>query len=1554
MTAAVSALWLCAAAGWTPVPRSPLAPAVPRVRAAPPTPLKNGISSRSVDAAMNAPVQRPQAFVGSTFGSTSAVFYRQGTLVLEDGTRLRGVSFGYEDSVAGEIVFTTGMVGYPESLTDPSYRGQMLVMTYPIVGNYGVPDEGVDELGLPKFFESDKVQVAALLVSDYSHHHSHWNSQRSLSQWLTQQKVPALYGLDTRLLTKKIREQGALRARIEFDAAVSLPRPETELFVDVNKRNLVAEVSVTEQKIYGKGNRWKVLALDCGIKANIIRSLVQRDCEVTLLPWNAPLAERLADADGIFLSNGPGDPSMVTETIENLRTVLDGMADGSLPVKPIFGICLGNQMLGLAAGAKTYKLPFGNRGQNQPVLNLLNGKCVITPQNHGYALDAEALPNGWVPLFTNRNDDSNEGIMHTSMPWFSAQFHPEAKCGPSDTSFLFEQFIAAMGEPKFPLKERLGEGKYIAPPELPLTKVLLLGSGGLSIGQAGEFDYSGAQAIKALKEEGLSVVLINPNIASVQTNVDGQGQQPADKVYLLPVTPEYVEEVIQREKPEGIILSMGGQTGLNCGIELEKRGILAKYGVRVLGTSVASIEATEDRGIFSDKLNEINERIAPSFAVDTVEEAVEAAEKIGYPCMIRAAFALGGLGSGLKENRAELEASAREALASSPQLLVEKSLKGWKEVEYEVVRDVADNCITVCNMENFDPLGVHTGDSIVIAPSQTLTDEEYHMLRTTAIKVVRHLGIVGECNIQYALDPLSQDYCIIEVNPRLSRSSALASKATGYPLAFVAAKLALGKELPDLKNSVTRSTTACFEPSLDYIVVKIPRWDLAKFERVSRDIGSAMKSVGEVMAIGRTFEESLQKAMRMTDTSVGGFEPSGTEYEGDEALESQIVYANDRRIFAIALALQRGWSVDRIHALTAIDPWFLWKLKRISNIWSILREYSPATLPVTALLQAKKSGFSDAQIAKYVGGTEMEMRETRKAMGVKPFVKQIDTMAAEFPAATNYLYMTYNGDEHDVVFDEPGTMVLGSGVYRIGSSVEFDWCSVSAIRTLRRMGEKAVMVNYNPETVSTDYDECDRLYFEELSLERVLDIYEMEDCSRAIVSVGGQIPNTLALEMGEAKIKVAGTTPTMIDTAEDRNKFSELCDRVGIDQPEWRMLTSQEDALTFCESVGYPCLVRPSYVLSGAAMNVAYSAEELRSYLGDAAEVSGDKPVVVSKFIEGGREIDVDAVAQNGKVLVHTISEHVENAGVHSGDATLMLPPQTIDAAALAEIERITHLMAEALEITGPYNMQLIAKDGEVKVIECNLRASRSFPFSSKCLGVNFIETATKAMCATEQLEVMERTVPAKDFVGVKAPMFSFQRLKGADPSLGVEMASTGEVACFGQDRYDAFLKAMMSTGMKLPRENVLVSIQDRLRNEDTLKTLEIFSKLGYKLFATVKTADFLKQNDVPVTTLEYPEVDGATEGDNTIDEYISRGDIHLVLMFSNQFSERILLNYAIRRLAVDYGVPLITNIQVAQMFAEALEKAGATATGTEANSNVVLDPRSLHEWCATLRTSAH
>jgi carbamoyl-phosphate synthase (ammonia) len=1449
----------------------------------------------------------PAAFVGASMGSNGN---RTATLVLADGSRFTGVSFGHEESVAGEVVFNTGMVGYPESLTDPSYRGQLLVSTYPLVGNYGVPNAGiVDQYGLPVHFESDKIHASAFIVADYSHHYSNWASGKSLGQWLQEERIPGIYGIDTRLLTQKIREAGSMLAKIEFTPSYMPPGYEEMAFEDPNKRNLIAEVSCTEPIVYGAGNSIKVLALDCGIKTNIIRNLVERDVELHRVPHDHPFAKDMLESkqyDGLFLSNGPGDPAMAGHAVQELKKVLESDYD-----LPIFGICMGNQLVGQAAGATTYKMPFGNRGQNVPVLNLLNGRCYITPQNHGYAINADELPDKWEPLFVNRNDGTNEGIMHTEKPWFTAQFHPEARGGPTDTEFLFDDFVNMVKDGN----KSVG-AMYSAPlveTKANVTKVLVLGSGGLSIGQAGEFDYSGSQAIKALKEEGLTTVLINPNIASVQTNLGGESQ--ADEVYFLPVTCDVVEEIIKREKPDGLILSMGGQTGLNVGIELEQSGVLAKYGVKVLGTSVESIIATEDRGIFSEKLAEINEKVAPSFAVDTIEDAVIAAEKIKYPCMIRSAFALGGLGSGICTDEAHLREMASKAFSSSPQILVEKSLLGWKEVEYEVVRDAADNCITVCNMENFDPLGVHTGDSIVIAPSQTLSNHDYHMLRDTAQSVVRHLGIIGECNIQYALDPHSADYCIIEVNPRLSRSSALASKATGYPLAFVAAKLCLGMHLPDIRNSVTETTTACFEPSLDYVVTKVPRWDMAKFDHASRSIGSAMKSVGESMAIGRTFEESWQKALRMSDSNIKGFEPHKHVFHpADEAeLIRELTHPTDRRVYAIAYAMRDlGWSVDRIHELTQIDTWFLAKLNRLiqlDNTVSTVR--GVAALRSTLVLQLKKSGFSDIQIADRIGATESEVRGARKQMGVVPVVKQIDTMAGEAPAKTNYLYTTYNGDVHDVVLTGAvgtpqevlpeaaaacapdshtkgnGTLVLGSGTYRIGSSVEFDWCSVSAIRTLRKNGRKAVMINYNPETVSTDYDECDRLYFEELSLERVLDIYELEQCDNAIVSVGGQIPNTLALPMYHNGVNIAGTTPEMIDSAEDRDKFSSLCDKFGIDQPEWRRLTTNDDAFDFADEVGYPVLVRPSYVLSGAAMNVAYSPAELARNLDVAGEVSNEHPVVLTKFITNSREIDIDAVADKGVVVCHAISEHVENAGIHSGDATLMLPTQTISAETLEKCKETCRRVGAALEITGPFNMQLIATpDGDVKIIEANVRASRSFPFSSKTVGADFIEAATSIMSGDgvpswltkdgRDLSLEGTDAVPKTYVGVKAPMFSFKRLVGADPTLGVEMASTGEVACYGDNKNEAFLKAMLATvSFEMPKnKRVLVSIQEKLR-EDFMPSIVKFNEMGYDIYATEETAAFLEAKGIPATMLHW-----GAEKEPSIDNFLQVSVCFCVLLF--------------------------------------------------------------------------
>uniref|UniRef100_A0A087XCA4 Carbamoyl phosphate synthase arginine-specific large chain n=1 Tax=Poecilia formosa TaxID=48698 RepID=A0A087XCA4_POEFO len=1437
-------------------------------------------------------------------------------LVLEDGTRMKGFSFGHNGSVAGELVFNTGLVGYPESLTDPSYKGQILTLTYPIVGNYGVPNtQELDELGLRKHVESANIQVSGLLVQDYSHEYSHWNSVKSLGQWLQEEQVPALFGIDTRMLTKIIRDKGTVLAKIEFDG-------QPIEISDPNQKNLIAEVSTKEIKVFGKGNPIKVVAVDCGIKHNIIRLLVKRGTEVHLVPWDQDLLS--LDYDGLFISNGPGDPSLAETLINNVRKKV---LESDRP-EPVFGICMGNQITALAAGAKSYKLPMGNRGQNQPVLNVMTGQAFITAQNHGYGIDSKSLPAGWSPLFVNANDGTNEGIMHNTKPVFTAQFHPEAKGGPTDTEFLFDAFISLIKNGKDTNIVSVMPKNPCIPPRAKVSKVLVLGSGGLSIGQAGEFDYSGSQAIKAMKEENLKTVLMNPNIASVQTNEVGSKQ--ADSVYFLPVTPQFVTEVIKTERPDGILLSMGGQTALNCGVELFQRGILEQYGVKVLGTPVESIMATEDRQLFADKLMEINEKIAPSIAVESVCDALKAAEEIGYPVMLRSAYALGGLGSGLCANKEKLEETAQKALAMSSQILVEKSLLGWKEVEYEVVRDVADNCVTVCNMENFDPLGIHTGDSIVVAPSQTLSNEEYHMLRETAIKVVRHLGIVGECNIQYALHPSSLEYCIIEVNARLSRSSALASKATGYPLAFVAAKLALGIPLPDIRNAVSEKTTACFEPSLDYIVTKIPRWDLDRFQGMSLEIGSAMKSVGEVMAVGRTFEESVQKALRMCHPSVDGFVPRlplKKAWGNTQNLQQELAVPSSTRIFSLAKALHNGMSVDQIHQLTAIDKWFLHKLRRITQLEQNLGNYSSDTVSKELLLKAKQDGFSDQQVGQILGCNETAARELRVSNGIRPWVKQIDTLAAEYPAMTNYLYCTYHGQEHDLEFKDQGIMVLGCGPYHIGSSVEFDWCAVSCIRALRQIGKKTVVVNHNPETVSTDFDECDRLYFEELTLERILDITQQEGCSGSIVSVGGQIPNNLAIPLHKSGVKILGTSPLQIDRAEERSVFSSILDNLEVAQAPWRALSSLEDAFAFANRVGYPCLLRPSYVLSsGSAMNVVYGEEEMKRFLEEATQVSQEHPVVITKFICGAREVEVDAEHLPFQVLVHAITEHVEDAGVHSGDATLMLPTQTISQGALEKVKIATRKIAQAFEISGPFNTQFLVKGNDVMVIECNLRASRSFPFVSKTIGVDFINVATKVMVGEplneSRLPSLEKPIIPVDYVGIKAPMFSWPRLRDADPVLRCEMASTGEVACFGPNIYSAFLKAILSTGFKLPQKGILIGIQQSFR-PNFLAAAHQLKEEGFKLYATEATSAWLCANDVPAIPVAWPS---EKEGNTTlpsIKRLISQGHIDLVVNLPNNNTRHLKDNFLIRRMAVDHGVPLITNYQVVKLFAEAIRYAG-------------------------------
>uniref|UniRef100_A0A1I8HH24 CAD protein n=1 Tax=Macrostomum lignano TaxID=282301 RepID=A0A1I8HH24_9PLAT len=1455
--------------------------------------------------------------VSSSGGSVGAK-PRRARLILEcpdAAFEQHGYMFGAVKSASGEVVFQTGMVGYAESLTDPSYKNQMLVLTYPLIGNYGIASEDdVDHFGLPRWFESAKIHAAALIV--YSHgygKHSHWNAKQSLHVWLEQHGVPGFFGADTRRLTKFLRDRGCVLGRIT-------PR------------------------VYNPDGAVSIAVLDVGAKFNQIRCLCRLGARVTVLPWNSPVSP--ADYDALFVSNGPGNPTHCQATVDTIRT---WMSAG----KPLFGICFGHQLTALAVGCVTYKMKFGNRGHNQPCLHPPTGRCFITTQNHGYAVDNGSVHPDWEVLFVNANDDSNEGLVHRSLPFFTVQFHPEHCAGPRDLRCLFDVFFDQIeasrgsGDATVSLYERLMRRFRYSPrphelqlqrlrqadiadgasaESAPVRTVLILGSGGLSIGQAGEFDYSGSQALKALKEEGVRTVLINPNIATVQTSTG-----MADKVYFLPITVDYVKQVLANERPDGILLAFGGQTALNCGIKLRNCGALDEYGVRVLGTPIESIEWTEDREVFARKMEEISEQVAPSEAACSVQEAVAAAERLGYPVMVRAAFALGGLGSGFANDAKELTELATVALANTSQILVDKSLKGWKEVEYEVVRDAYNNCITVCNMENFDPLGIHTGESIVVAPSQTLTDFEYQMLRSAAIKVVCHLGIVGECNIQYALDPDSHRYYIIEVNARLSRSSALASKATGYALAYVAAKLSLGYRLPDLRNLVTGRTTACFEPSLDYCVVKIPRWDLKKFSRVSNVIGSSMKSVGEVMAIGRRFEEAVQKALRMVDDSIPGFDPYRSEPS-----EQGLLVPTDQRVFVLAAALQRNsWTIDRIYELTKIDRWFLHKLSNITDCYADIEAEAAGrkSLSEDTLRRAKQLGFSDRQIARAGNTLEALVRKTRKELGIVPFVKQVDTVAAEWPAETNYLYLTYNGEEHDVAFKERHVMVLGSGVYRIGSSVEFDWCTVGCVNELTRLGHRTVMVNFNPETVSTDYDMCDRLYFEEISLERVLDIYDIENPEGVLVSMGGQLPNNIAMGLHFHKAHILGTSPESIDNAENRFKFSRLLDQINIEQPKWKELTDISEAIAFARKVEYPCLVRPSYVLSGAAMNVAYSDEELIAYLSEASQVSKEHPVVISKFIQDAKEIDVDAVAQGGRLICMAVSEHVENAGVHSGDATLVTPPDDLNQETLKQIEEISLAIATALGVNGPFNMQLLAKDNQLKVIECNLRVSRSFPFVSKTLGQDFVALATRAIMGVE-------LVPAPlslhtDRTGVKVPMFSFNRLQGADVLLGVEMTSTGEVACFGRNRWEAFLKAQMSTGFVIPKENILVSIGSYRHKVELLDSIRTLAKLGYKLFASPGTADYYNSHNVRVAQVDWmfedaghqEEAGAEAMSQKSIARYLSQHHFDLVINLPLQSAGRrrassfVTQGYRTRRLAVDYSVPLLTDVKCVKVMVEALRR---------------------------------
>ncbi|KAK2196977.1 bifunctional Carbamoyl-phosphate synthetase [Babesia duncani] len=1467
-------------------------------------------------------------------------------LVLKDATEFHGFSFGYSDEslsyddpefydCTGEVVFSTAMVGYPDALTDPSFVGQLLTLTCPIIGNYGVPSDEIDEFGLPRWFESNKIHVRGLIICDYTDGHSHWASTRSLADWLKANKIPGIAGIDTRALTKHLRNKGTMLGRIIVGPAAlkqTVPRLlSDESFYDPCKINIldqfVQDASLfiistidehrfvsryqfpkehllrhiqEEPKAFHRSDvktvfsSWcvfdgynaakpimgsivdeletpmLVVVVNCGIKNNIIRHLLvwgKAGLRVLVVPYDIDF--NAIPYDGLIITNGPGDPEMAVATIENVKQSLQ-------KPNPIFGICLGHQILGLAIGARTYKMLYGNRGFNQPCIDLRTNKCYATSQNHGFVIDPDSLPSSWSTLFVNANDGSVEGIAHKTRPYIGTQFHPEGAGGPTDTTFLIKDFLFSVEHAcALPLHIRRISS------HLRWKRILLLSSGGLFIGQAGEFDYSGSQAIKALKEAGAQVILVNPNVATVQTN-----HGLADVVYFHPVTCELVSKIIKKERPDGIICSFGGQTGLNCGIELYKSGVLAKYKCEVLGTPIETIINTEDRGRFEKRMQEINERCAPSIVASCENDAILAAEKLGYPVLIRTNFCLGGFGSGFAHNQMELREilvkiyGIANASREDVRVYVDKALNGWKEVEFEIIRDINDNCIAPASMENFDPLGIHTGDSIVVAPAQTLNNTELYRLREVAFKIVRHLGLVGECNIQFAVNPENEEYYIVELNARLSRSSALASKATGYPLAYIAAKVALGYDLVQMRNSITLVTTACFEPCLDYIVVKVPKWDLRKFEFANNRLGSSMKSVGEVMSIGRTFEEAIQKALRMVDDGILGFE-SGLLHDSNlHEILDVLRNPTPERMSAIARAFELKMTIEEIHAVTKIDKWFLTKLANIHELSMMLSDLkSLGDLNMNLMRRFKCYGFSDKQIVKQMakpGLTESMLREHRKRLGVMPFVKLIDTMAAEYPAKTNYCYLTYNGIEHDVEAckpleesTHPSIIVLGCGPYRIGSSIEFDWSAVGCVKTLRSLGHAAIILNCNPETVSTDFDVSDRLYFDELSVEIIDAIYSIERPMGVVVSVGGQTANNLAGTIHHLGMNILGTSVDSIDKCESRKKFSEICDVLNIDQPVWQEFTSLQSANEFCKRVGFPVVARPSYVLSGASMRVIVSFEELEHYLSTSTVINSEHPVVISKFIKNAKEVEMDCVASQGRILNFAISEHVEYAGTHSGDATLILPAQNIFVGTHRRVKKITQKLSHHLNISGPFNVQFMCKNNEIKIIECNLRASRTMPFISKTLNVNFIDQATRAMVGAPT-RIYDVKLMDLDYVAVKMPMFSFDRLYPADPLLGIEMKSTGEVAAFGVNKYEALLKAMIASGMKLPQKAIMVSLGSNMNKYLFAEKIQCLLMIGYDVYATEGTFNLITQclqgTNVPLSAREM-ERQGSDSG---MDSFIS------------------------------------------------------------------------------------
>ena len=1526
-------------------------------------------------------------------------------LELENGVKFIGNVFGYQGQVAGELVFQTGITGYPETLTDPSYAKQILVFTTPLINNYGMPSTQFEYLGdennndnnnnqnlvnntqhqkLDNNYESLKPALSAIVVEEYTENSSHYDNLKSLHTWCLDNEVVGISGIDTRHLTQIIREEGDCRARI-----YPLNPIENELipFLNIGELDLVSSVSCPEKVFYSSKNNYptlptpdgkkKIILFDCGCKNSQILAFLNRGIDVLRVPNSyLPSEEELQEYDGIFLSNGPGNPETNTGLIKFLKGLINRGFE-----KPIFGICLGHQLMGLSQDITIEKMKYGNRGQNIPVEYILSDgnqsqRCLITSQNHGYCLSNSSIEEhkDWRIMFKNANDNSNEGFCHTKKPYFSVQFHPEARPGPEDANFLFDVFhqllldttlnVSSLVEKYLKIERQNSVELKTQDSDIIKKegKVLIIGSGGLSIGQAGEFDYSGSQAIKAFKEEGLETLLVNPNIATIQTSI-------ADKVFYTPITKEFISQIIEKERPNYITVSFGGQTALNVGVQLWESGVLDKWGVEILGTNLKTVQITEDRYEFKEVLKhpDINLEVPPSHSVTNVDDALQVANDLGYPVLVRAGFCLGGQGSGFASNDEELVELVEKALSISDVVIIDRSLKGWKELEYEIIRDANDNCICICNMENLDPLGVHTGESIVVAPSQTLNDIEYQSMRSACFRIVRHLQIVGECNVQFTLDPNSSKFYVIEMNARLSRSSALASKATGYPLAYVAAKIGLGYPLPRITNNVTGTTTACFEPSLDYLVIKIPRWDLTKFDGVSYKLGSHMKSVGEVMGIGRDFREALMKTIRMSgmfgETELFNVLKEGvfdTVFKEEDLLSkewlSNFLQPNYQRMLRLFMTMttyktmysEMGNSeiIDKIYIATKIDRWFLWQILSIVELfYTTSKEVIPDNHLKDVILSLKQYGFSDNQISHTFKNklTSLDVKNIRYQYNILPKIKQIDTVAGEFPCHTNYLYLTYlDGNSDACLFEVKDkkelVIVLGSGVYRIGSSVEFDWCSVSCVRKLRELGYNTIMINHNPETVSTDYDEADKLFFEELTPEIVSDIYYLEkhkvsssmdnyQVKGLVMAMGGQSANNIVMELHKNKIPILGTSPEMIDNAENRYKFSRLLDTIGIDQPEWKELTTLDDAREFCHKVNYPCLVRPSYVLSGAGMTVVYTDEELDKYLGNAKEISPDYPVVVSKFIDNAKEIEVDAVAQNGKVVILAISEHIENAGVHSGDATLVLPAQDLTPDTIERIKQIVFSIGSNLNVNGPFNLQLIAKDDKLKVIECNLRVSRSFPFASKTLNINLIDIATKVIIQPE-IDISS-SIPSTvnfDRIGVKVPQFSFHRLEGANYQLGVEMASTGEVACFGNNRNIAYLKALMSTGFKIaPITNTkaLISIGDLDCKEELLASIKFMFSMGWNVEMTAGTGKYYQQ---------YLHLD---KGKNNFIIYqkkdygiildkIKQKQYDVVINVSSKCVDKVFpvrerFGFQLRRLALDFQIPLLINIKKAKLYMESV-----------------------------------